>query len=606
MDAANGILSEHEAPPDQPGKPGYNPTPDEKKAIKLAYKLFFQAKKAKAKYDKDWRTYYNYYRGKQWNSDRPSFRHSEIMNFIFQHIQSQAPLQTDKNPTVNFVAAEPSDVVWAEILNMVFKADWEKFNWLHQLTEVIFDGYIYGTGCASVGFDPDLLKGSGAITFESEDPAYFFPDPNARNTNHKAEYFCYVKPEDTDKLKVQYKELKDFIRPDLQNMDEMYGEDYESTEVYGEDTKYVSPGAYDDSDHASSGGGRDQTLVLTVYVLPKEIEEQKVEGDDGGIEFEQRLKYPKGRMIKVACNVLLEEKEIPFDDLKFPYLRYQNYLDPRSFWGISEIEPLKSPQDTFNKLVSFSLDVLTLMGNPVWIMPTSSGIDTDGVYNQPGMILEPDDASGISRLDGANLQPWVLQFIDRLKVWFDDIGGSQDITRGAAPEGVKAASAIAQLQDAAQTRVRQKMRNLDCFVKDFGQMYQSRATQFYSAPRVYRITNKQGANEYFKFQVEDGEDGRVAVFSKFEEQQDGSFAQSAQIKESVKNELDIFVETGSSLPFAKFEREQRLYGLFDRGIIDAEEVLTGLDYPNKEALLERMAQAQQAQAEAEAQQQGVA
>lgn len=602
MDAEYGILSEHEAAPDQPETKGYDPTPSERKAVKLAKKIFLKAKKARAKYDKNWRQYYDYFRGKQWHGDRPSFRHSEIMNFIFQHIQSQAPLQTDKNPTVSYVAAEPSDMAWAEIMNMTFKADWEKFNWLYQLTEVIYDGYFYGTGGASCLYDPDALKGKGAITFNSEDVAYFFPDPNARNVNLDADYFCYAKPVDTDKLKAQYPKKKEFIKPDLTDLGDLYGENYDAVDtVFGDDTKYVSPGAYDSSDHPDSRLGRGQSLVITCYIHDQEIEECEVEKEDGSTEYEQRLKYPNGRLIKICGNVLLEDREIGFEDKKFPFLRYQNYMDPRKFWGISEIEQLKSPQDTFNKLVSFSLDVLTFMGNPVWVIPTSSGIDTDGIFNQPGEILEPDDPSGIQRLDGGNLQPWVLQFIDRLKVWFDDISGSQDITRGAAPEGVKAASAIAQLQDAAQTRIRQKMRNLDAFMKDFGYMYLSRATQFYDAPRIFRITNNDNSRQYFKLEIDRTKENPVAKFSRFEEQPDGSYSMSPTVEVEAKSDLDIFVETGSSLPFAKFEREQRLFALFDRQIIDAQEVLDGIDYPNKERVLERMAQAAQAAAEAEAQ-----
>jgi hypothetical protein len=41
--------------------------------------------------------------------------------------------------------------------------------------------------------------------------------------------------------------------------------------------------------------------------------------------------------------------------------------------------------------------------------------------------------------------------------------------------------------------------------------------------------------------------------------------------------------------------------LFDRGIVDAEEVLTGLDYPNAKLVLERVAKQQQALAQAQQQ-----
>ena len=68
------------------------------------------------------------------------------------------------------------------------------------------------------------------------------------------------------------------------------------------------------------------------------------------------------------------------------------------------------------------------------------------------------------------------------------------------------------------------------------------------------------------------------------------------------------VSTGSSLPFAKAEKEAKLLNLFDRQIIDAEEVLKGTDYPNFQAVLQRleMKKQQEAQAAMMAQQQSAA
>jgi hypothetical protein len=70
----------------------------------------------------------------------------------------------------------------------------------------------------------------------------------------------------------------------------------------------------------------------------------------------------------------------------------------------------------------------------------------------------------------------------------------------------------------------------------------------------------------------------------------------------LRGKLDCRVATGSNLPFAAAQKEQKMLGLFDRGIIDAEEVLKGSEYPNYEAILQRMADKAAAQAQQEQQQ----
>jgi hypothetical protein len=358
----------------------------------------------------------------------------------------------------------------------------------------------------------------------------------------------------------------------------------------------------------------DMALLITCWVKDDTIVEEMVTDTDGEgnetVEYVSRKKWPNGRKIVICGDVLLEDGPNPYDDGEFPFSKYNNYLLSREYYGISEVENLESPQRLFNKLVSFAMDVLVLMGNPIWIIPTSSGIDTDTVYNRPGMILEPDNVNhGIQRQEGVQLQPYVLQMIDSMQRWFDTIGGSQDITRGVSPAGVSAASAIAQLQDAAQTRIRQKMRNLDAYLKSVGRHWLSRVLQYYSVQRVYRVTNKDETSKYFKFSIgekivtnPDGTESpqKVARIVPFLGVGKTQIEQPMkEIPLQIQAQFDCQVQTGSSLPFAKAEKEQRLYGLFDRGIIDAEEVLQGLDYPNAKRVLERVQQARPQAAEAE-------
>lgn len=620
--APMGMLDEHAPRPkddDSNNPPSYEPTGDERRTIKLVEKLFEKAKKHRALYDEKWLDYYRFFRGKQWKDQRPSYRHSEVVNLVFRTIQSMVPIQVDSRPRFEFLPQEPADQELAEILNQVAEADWVKNNWGEQLLEVIYDSNFYGTGLSKM-VARELL-GTLRLVYESADPFYSFPDPDARDTNKDCGWFIYAEPTDVAKVKRRYSDKRDFIKPDLQDLLKGAKTDFAPIKFRSPvDNKVVMEGG-----NTQDLVEKDKALLITCWMsaefLRDEFEEVAKEIKDpetGSTEtiYEQVARYPNGRKVVICNGVLLEDAPLGYDDGEIPFQRYANYLLPREFWGISEVEQLEGPQKTFNKLVSFALDVLTIMGNPIWVVSTDSGVDPENLTNRPGLIVEKNPGSEVERKEGAQLQPFVLQMIDRMAEWFDSIGGSQDVTRGVQPTGVTAASAISTLQEAAQTRIRQKARNLDYYLQNVGLQYLSRLFQFKTAPEIYRITNKDGSQQYFRMHVEHYDKTAKAIdpatglpvqvptgeMGKRMHVQpvgpSGYDPTQARVYE-VRAEFDVKVSTGSTLPFAKAEKEQRLLNLFDRGIVDDAEVLKGIDYPNWEAVLQRMEQKKAAQAQAE-------
>jgi len=193
---------------------------EEKKLVKLVNHLFEKAKRHRAKYDCNWIDYYRIFRGDQWTKKRPSYRHSEVINFIFMTIQSMVPIMLDSRPRPVFTPRDPGDTEFAEILNELFEADWQSGNWLMKIAEVIYDGHFYGTGFAKLDWDEHALYGLGKIRFKSEEPLDFYPDPDANHINESEEDSSYVvtmKPTDTEKLRLKYRghKFESAIKPDV-------------------------------------------------------------------------------------------------------------------------------------------------------------------------------------------------------------------------------------------------------------------------------------------------------------------------------------------------------------------------------------------------------
>ena len=95
---------------------------------------------------------------------------------------------------MEFIANEPNDVQLAAILNDVLQSDWERYDWNYTLLECLYDSHIYGTALGGIGFDHDADFGLGAITWNSLEPIYGYPDPSASDINNqrKCSYFVYA------------------------------------------------------------------------------------------------------------------------------------------------------------------------------------------------------------------------------------------------------------------------------------------------------------------------------------------------------------------------------------------------------------------------------
>jgi hypothetical protein len=594
------VLTEHEAVNNEEFKEPEQ-SPSERKLIKKINEMFQRAKAHREKYDHKWLDYYKLFRGRQWKEERPVYRHSEVLNIIFSTIQHQVPILTDSRPKFEYLAQEPSDIEFAKILNHVAEHDWNRFNWLNEETESLYDGHIFGTGLGELTWDEKGDQGIGAIKFNSFDPVHAYPDPKARDVNKECDFFISAKPMHVDQVKKLWPKKGKFVKPDIDT------DKFDKTDLDKVRFKSPTENVIYESDRPADTINR-EALVIECFYRDDEMEEEKrverieVDTPEGPLiqereSFLRKKKYPFGRRTIIAGNVLLQDGPNPYEDGEFPYQKYSNYILPREFWGESEVAQLEGPQKVFNKIYSFVLDVMTLTGNPIWILDDDSGVDPDMLYNRPGLIVEKSPGSEVRRESGVQLQPYVIQIMDRVKAWIDDVSGATDVTRGATPAGVKAGIAISALQEAAQTRLRQKSRNLDVFLQNLGQQYKSRVLQFYSAPRIVRLTNDENSTKYFRFNIEkevdeNGQEIRVARIQDFVQNEfDDSIRPAEERRIVINGDFDVKINTGTLLPFNREAKEAKLLNYFDRGLIDAEEVLKNTeDFPNWEAILQEQPQ----------------
>ena len=605
-----GRLSTFEAPTEGPAdSTAGKQSKSERQTILMVEKLFARYKAGRMPYDKDWVEFYKFFRGKQWKESRPAYRNNDVLNFTHAAIQTIIPIMTDSRPNVQTIAENPEDFEFSQIMTQMLTAKWDRANFSQIVAEAIVDACIYGTAISEQPWNQDLHNGLGDYEFNTIDPLYFYPDPRSRDINDNfGQGFITAIPTDLNEVKRKYPNKAHLLKADLSDVD------MAKTAKFDQDD-YRVRSAVDNStlvqgERPTEAEMADQILVLTAWITDETMIEEKIMDKDGKRKgFRMRKKYPNGRKIVIANKVLLEDEENPYIDGKFPFARMVDHIMPREFWGQGEVEQLMGPQQILNKLWGYVMDILSLMGNPIWKNPVNSGVYDESIIAKPGLIIPHNEGAEPTREPGMDVQPSIFQAFDRMRDVFDKISGIHEVSQGVVPAGTSGI-AIDQLQEAAQTKIRLKARNMEAWLNNVGQQFANRILQFYSVPRIIRVTENENAAQYFKVAIDEtvdeaGEIQRVATVQDINEVQDPETGEMIQVpgeprQFTIKGNLDVRITVGSTLPFRKAQKKQQAKELYQLGIYDAEDLLEDLEHPRKEEILEKFNQRQQAQAEAEA------
>lgn len=588
----------------------------EMKTVQMVEKLFQRSKQARSAYDGDWVENYRFVRGKQWDKSRPAHLHAEVLNILAAYQELLIALITDSRPNIEAVPENPADFEFAAIMTQVLRSKWDRDAYSRVVVEAVFDGLTYGTAISDQSYDFDALQGLGDLGFKTTDILYCYPDPQATDINTQdCGYFITAQPKPVSELKRKYPQKAHLIKSDVSDLQAQTQNKMDRQEFavrsasdnlmvsYGERVREEKP---------------DEVLEICCYLKDDTLIEEQIEEavEEGRIRkaFRTRKKYPNGRKILIACNQVLSDGPNPYLDGKIPFAKFTNRVLPREFWGASDVEKLKGPQQIINRLMSYTLDIIALTGNPVWLNPLSSNVDDYSLINKVGLVIPHTDGAPPQRLPGMEVPSSVFQALDRALELFDKIAAIHEVSMGAQPASNASGVAISNLQEAAQTIVRLKGRNIDTWLTAVGQQQASRILQYYTVPRIVRLTDNPESEKYFKMAIDNvldeaGEGQRVATVQEYEKVQtpEGEKVIPTNTRQyEIKGNLDIRITTGTTLPFAKSQRESRAKELFQLGIYDEEDLLTALDDPKKEQILNKLAKRKEQAAQVAGQQEMVA
>jgi len=418
---------------------------------------------AKSKYTKEWNTYFDAYRGDYFRrKGLPDYKSNSVSNYIFSIIETIRPIMLDNDPKYQAMPRHQEGLKVAEDLNLALSYEWDREGMNRKLYRELINGLVTGNYIFFLPWDTEEKQ----VKAIPVNPFNFFPDALAKDIE-SAEFIIYADYFNEMQLKRKF--------PDRAS--ELKGGAIKHTELVGEAEQDTNDG--------------NQILILEIYSRDHKT---CIEDDKG----KKKLKYPKGRITTVApeLGLILEDKENPYKDGKFPFVHGKDYDVPNQFWGEGEVAQLLSPQTTINELNNAIVDNAKNTANMPWIIDKSAGIEKGAITSRPGLIIRKNQGAEVRREQPPAMPAYVNNAVTEAKHDMEQISGIFDTLKGNSETGVYTAQGILALQEAGQARIRLKVKLMEDMLARLGQMWFSRMQQFWKEDRFVRIIRPDGTYDF--------------------------------------------------------------------------------------------------------------
>lgn len=205
------------------------------------------------------------------------------------------------------------------------------------------------------------------------------------------------------------------------------------------------------------------------------------------------LRYPKGRLIRVAGNVLLTDP----DKLDWPYKKNDTFpfvplayeKRPRGLWSLNAVGRLVKPQKAFNTVISRIED---RVNNDKIIILEPQGAETgvDEIYDSPKSIKRVKHKQGFEPqlFQPSPMNESLVAWANFLIAQMENISGVHEVSNGTVPAGVTAGNAIELLQQSDQTQMAEFITCIETSQKLRAEWEVALVSQFYSEPRLLAVS----------------------------------------------------------------------------------------------------------------------
>lgn len=520
--------------------------------VDWAKKTYLNIKGARSSIERQWNLNLAFYFGQHYVMPRgnmgldlyvpsaPYWRTRPVVNLIRKYIRREHAKLTSQKPTAYIIPAssDDKDLFAAQAGEQIWDTLYREHNVKRIISRAVWWNQICGTSYIKVYWDPDKVVPNatppdpmtgqtalqGDICYSYETPYHVFvPDFRCEDIEDQP-YLIHAKLKSYDWVKMRYPKVK--AVPNEERANEIL------------EAKWLNLIGM------QSVKGMNAILILEVWVKPGELE-----------------LIPEGGVFTIIGDEIVESYlGWPYQHKEYPFAKINHILSGK-FYGESTINDLRPIQKLYNKARGQIIDSKDRMGKPNFFSERGS-VRTSKITSEPGQNIEYEPGYNPPvAMTPPNLPSYVVNEIDRYTQEMDDIAGQHEVSKGATPPGVTAATAINFLQEQDDLFLQETTDNLEEAIEKVARLTLSYVNQFWSAPRLVKITGP-----------------------------DGSFDVQAFKASQLNDNTDIRIEGGSALPTSKAAKQAFIMDLMKMGLIDPEKGLEVMEMGGVQKIYEAVNQ----------------
>jgi hypothetical protein len=270
--------------------------------------------------------------------------------------------------------------------------------------------------------------------------------------------------------------------------------------------------------------------------------------------------FPDGGYVCIAGSEILHisREGLPYNHKEYPFVKFE-HIPTGKFYAESVLKDLSELQREYNRTRSQIIESKQRMAKPQ-LLAFKGSVDPAKITTEPGQVILV--RPGMPMPTPLPLQPlpnYVLQELDIIKTDMEDISGQHQVSKGSAPPGVTAATAISFLQEKDDSLLSHTYSSIEYGFEKLARQSLSHVVQYWDMARTIKTTGSDGAFDAITLKGAD-----------------------------IASGTDIRMEAGSSLPSSKSGRQALIMDLMKFGYVEPNEGLKMMEIGGVQKLYQQL------------------